>query len=236
MAASTSLCPMPSAADAKIGVEALDINGTHFETHGSVSAHLTAPVLHLSVGNRRVEFQAEGVPVFGFTSGTTPGSGSTTTDLGFVDGSFRGAIDPKARIWFGLGGIAINQQTQSHGITDPFFFATRSSRVSGVRYETQLKLPIKNDALIFGFADMPNLNGTVFFRDCKYCVPTQLSEQEIGTMTDISTMFEARRGHSTVDFGVRFINFAAVYASTHTLADRDVGGGLTIRYSYSIAH
>lgn len=53
------LMPVRARADMQIGIEALGLNGTHAESNGSVNDTFVAPVLHLAVGDRRLQFQAD---------------------------------------------------------------------------------------------------------------------------------------------------------------------------------
>ena len=59
----------------------------------------------------------------------------------------------------------------------------------------------------------------------------KLNEQ--GAMTDAEATFESTRGRSTLSIGLRFINYSAVFTPYQVLADRNVGGGLSLRYSYA---
>ncbi|MDQ6766721.1 MAG: hypothetical protein M3Z41_02835 [Candidatus Eremiobacteraeota bacterium] len=229
-----SLRPLDADAQLKIGLETLYLSGTHFETHASIREAFVAPILHVSLASRRLEFQAEGIPTVGITSsGSSPSFGSITTKVGFIDSAVRFAVDSNARLWLGLGGIVINQRTQYLHSTDPFLYQTESSRVSGPRYEAQIRLPLRSNALIVGFAGTPNLYGTVFFENCQLCFFKSLHAPEKGAMTDVTGMFETQHAHSSWDIGFRFINYSAVYPQYHILADRNVGGGLSLRYSYS---
>ncbi|HEV2037651.1 MAG TPA: hypothetical protein VGQ96_03505, partial [Candidatus Eremiobacteraceae bacterium] len=159
-----SLRPLDANAQLKIGIETLYVSGTHFETHASIREQFVAPILHVSLASPRLELQAEGIPTVGITSsGSSPSFGSITTKVGFVDSSVRFAVDSKARLWLGVGGIVINQRTQYLHSTDLFLYRTESSRISGLRYEAQIRLPVRSNAMIFGFAGTPNLYGTVFF-------------------------------------------------------------------------
>ena len=232
----TAAVPCAAWADVKVGIEALYLSGTHYESHARVHEQLVAPVFHLSAGGRRVQFVSEGIPLIATArSGNFPNA-PATTNLGFVNGSVNAAVDPRARVWVGVGGIVINQQTLLPPSGDPFEYQTESSRVSGVVYETQLRLPVQRNAAVFDVRAVPNLNGTIFFSNCSLCFVKEPSAGERGGMTDVSALFETSRRHSTWDFGVRFINYSTIFTEQRVLADHNVGGGLTIRYYYTIGH
>jgi hypothetical protein len=157
-----------------------------------------------------------------------------TTNIGFVDGALDYALDTRQRFWLGLGGIIINQQTQLPPTHDPYAYETESSHVAGMRYEAVLKIPVyRKDAVILDYAGMPSLYGTVFNSNCKDCYYKEVSRGEEGAMTDITAVFEMKHARSTWDLGVRFINYSAVFSQTQELADRNVGGGITLRYTYT---
>ena len=234
----TAACIMPYAAwaEVKFGVEALYLSGTHYESHASVHEQLVAPVLHLSAGGRRAQFVSEGIPLIATArSGNFPNA-PATTNLGFVNGTVNVAVDPKARVWVGVGGLVINQQTQLPPSGDPFEYQTESSRVSGVVYEAQLRLPLQRNAAVFDVRAVPNLTGTIFFSNCSLCFVKEPSAGERGGMGDVSALFEISRRHSTLDFGLRFINYSTIFTEQRVLADHNVGGGLTIRYYYTFGH
>jgi len=226
--------PRQALAELKVGIETLYLSGTHYETHARVHDQLVAPVFHLNAGGSRVQFVSEGVPLIATArSGNFP-SAPATTNLGFVNGSIIVAVDRKARMWLGVGGVVINQQTQLAPSGDIFEYLTESSRISGVGYETQLRLPTGQNTVVLDARAVPNLHGTVFLSDCGLCFLKEASAAERGAMSDVSALFEISRGRSTWDFGVRTINYSAIFTQGRTLADRNVGGGITIRYYYTI--
>lgn len=229
-------CLQPAAADVRLGIEAFYISGTHYESSGNVSEQFVAPILHLSGGGNRVQVRAEGVPSFGINSTPTSADLPATTNLGFVDGTMNYALDKTQRYWLGVGGIIVNQQTQLPPSNDPYSYQTESSHVAGARYEAVVRIPIHTtNAVILDYAGMPNLYGTVFGTNCKYCYYPEVSRGESGAMTDWSAVFETKHARSTWDFGVRFINYSAVFSQTQMLADRNVGGGIIVRYTYTLA-
>jgi hypothetical protein len=221
----------PAAAKAWLGLDAWYLNGTHFESTGSVHDAFVAPNFQVGAGGNRLLLRAEGLPAFGVTSSPSNPNLPSTTSVGFVDGSLLFAVDRRSRFWLGLGELAINQQTTLPPPTNPFTYETESSRVAGARYEALLRLPVVRNAFVVDFAAMPALHGTYFASNCKYCVPQQFSTPERGAMTDTTALFELDRSRSTWALGVRFINYSALYSDYHVFADRNVGMGLILRYT-----
>jgi len=228
--------PVQSLARTQVGVSLLLLAGTHYETQSSANEHVGAPLFDFLTGGKRLEFAAEGIPTFGITSSGSSATFRTgTTSLGFGDAVFQYALDAKSRCWLGAGSIVIDQQTNFAHATYPSDYLTESSRVSGVRYEARLNLPVAQNAVIVSVAGSPSLWGTYFASNCRYCHLAQFSTPEHGAMTDTSAMFEIPRGRSIWDFGVRFINYSATFTHYNVLADRNVGGGIEIEYRYLIA-
>lgn len=228
------MMPSEALAELKVGIETLYLSGTHDETHASVHEQLIAPVIHLNAGGRRVQFTSEGIPLIGTArSGNFPNAPSTT-NLGFVNANVIVAVDPKSRVWLGAGGVVINQQTQLAPSGDIFEYLTESSRVFGVSYEAQLRLPAGANTVVLDARAVPNLYGTVFLSNCGLCFFKEVSAAERGGLSDLSALFEISHRRSTWDFGLRAINYSAVFTQQRSLADRNVGGGITIRYYYTI--
>jgi hypothetical protein len=226
------LKPVESCAQGSIGIDALYLNGTHTESNGSVHDAFVAPNFHFAAGGERLQFQAEGIPTFGVTSSPTNPTLPATTAFGFVDGALLYAVDRQSRYWLGLGVLAINQQTQLPPTTDAYQYETESSRVAGARYEVQVTLPVKQNALIVEFAGIP-VHGTLYLSNCKYCAPSEFSVAEQGAMTDTSALFEMHHRRSIWALGARFINYSAIYSENQSLADRNVGMGIILRYAYA---
>jgi hypothetical protein len=230
------LKPVNACAQGSIGVDALYLNGTHTESNGSVHDAFVAPDFRFAAGGERLQFQAEGIPTFGITSSPTNPTLPATTAFGFVDGTVLYAVDRQSRYWLGVGGLVINQQTQLPPSSNAYQYETESSRVAGARYEAQVQLPVKQNAVIIQFADMPGLHGTLYLSNCKYCHPSDFNVAEQGAMTDASVLFEMHRSRSMWALGARFINYSAIYTENQGLADRDVGLGLIVRYAYAFGH
>ncbi len=229
-----TVSPLAADAQAWIGADAWYLNGTHFESSGSVHDAFVAPTFQVGAGGNRLQLRGEGIPTFGVTSSPSNPNLPAFSQVGFVDGAVMYALDDRARYWLGLGGLVINQETQLPGPSNPFQYATESSRVAGIRYATELKLPVRGQFLVLDLAAMPALHGTYFADDCTFCNPKEFSTGESGAMTDASLLFEFSRARSTWAFGMRYLNYSAVYTQYQVFADRNVGFGLVARYTFSV--
>lgn len=229
-----TVAPLAADAQAWIGVDAWYLNGTHFESSGSVHDAFVAPTFQIGAGSDRLQVRGEGIPTFGVTSSPSNPNLPAFSQVGFVDGALMYALDDHARYWLGLGGLVINQETQLPGPSNPFQYATESSRVAGVRYAMEFKRPIRSQFLVVDLATMPALHGTYFANNCKFCNPSEFSTGESGAMTDASLLFEFSHARSTWAFGLRYLNYSAVYTQYQVFADRNAGLGLVARYTFSV--
>jgi hypothetical protein len=235
LAAAFAMCLLPRTACARawIGIDAWYLNGTHFESDGSVHDAFVVPDFHIGAGGSRLQIRGEGIPTFGITSSPNNPNLPAFSEVGFIDGALMYALDDRSRCWLGLGELVINQQTQLPGPPNPAAYQTESSRVAGVRYETQLRFPVNRDFFDLDFAAMPALHGTYQASNCTYCSPKVFSTPENGAMTDASLLFEVPHARSTWAFGLRYLNYSAVYTDYQVFADRNVGLGFVLRYSYA---
>lgn len=150
----------------------------------------------------------------------------------------------------GIGQTLYNQQTTqtlktvSHGMllwnghAVPVTFANErsqidASRVPGMRYETQVSLPLGQVHLTASLALTPSMHAVI--HECLCLRSTQTSaifnrsysfsqdaqEAETASEVDASVGFTHRIGKFKLTWGLRYLNYIARYDSTRALADRN---------------
>lgn len=208
-----------------VGVQGLALAGVHRDVAGSEYGIGAGPLLEVHAGGSRFAVHLEGIPVVSIP-GTRPSVtyGQATPALGIFNGDAEYAVDRRGQIWLGLGETIYNQRTPL-----PAQSQTVSSRLAGARYTLRLRRSFGTSHFVEAFVGTaPYLTGSdvyVFLSGAPNTIkPERASE------VDASFEFGYTRNRSQWLFGVRTLNFSAMYPLTGEAADRNVGIGPVIEF------
>lgn len=208
-----------------VGVQGLAIVGVHTDVAGSQHGIGAGPLLQLHVERSRLAVHLEGIPVVSIP-GTRPSVtyGQATPKLGILNGDAEYAIDRGRQAWLGLGETIYNQRTPL-----PAQAQSVSSRLAGARYTLRLRHSFSPSHFFEGFVGTaPYLSGSdvyVYLSGAPNTIkPERASE------VDASLALGYTHNRTQWLFGVRSLNFSAMYPLTGAAADRNVGIGPYIEW------
>lgn len=210
-------------ADTELGIQAIVLSGTHFETKEDVSGTGFAGFIQFDQRWKAVQIHVEGIPSVGTALVNTP-TGQVRATLGMFSASARFRVDRAGTLWVGAGTQVLAQRTPQAGIS-----TIDASRLAGTRYELFGEFPTgvrKSHFFETDFAVMPHLSGIL---DQTRTAPRferfSASAPETAGMTDLSFAYGITRGRCDYLGGVRAFNFAAKFPDGRE-ADRNVGSGV----------
>ncbi len=206
-----------------IGVQGLLAAGVHSDVAGRQTGIGGGPLFAFGyVPSRRVLLHVEGIPVVSAPQRASAFYGQATPALGIFLGTVRIAVDVRSRYWIGVGTTVINQRTPLPNISQ-----VASSRLAGGRYELFAHVPTHGGRFVEGLIGVsPRLHGSDHFlySDGSPAV----NKDEAAAEEDISFAFGLERRNSALLFGVRSLNFSAVFTKTGLAADRNNAAGVTL--------
>lgn len=227
LAASPALADPPSTA---LGVQALALSGFHREPNYDQNGTGIGALLELSHRRGRAELHLEGIPVVTTTAhATSQEFGDTAPALGVFSATARWAVDPRRRLWLGIGTTIINQRTPL-----PNMARTAESRLAGGRYEMVVRLPLRAAHFVELEAGVePRMFGSDHFLFDDPAHPP-INKDEHAAETDVALAYGIRRGRDAYLIGLRSINFSADFSRPGDAADRNVAFGLTFEARYGL--
>ena len=210
-------------ADTRVGIEAIVLSGTHFESKEDVSTSGFAGFIQLDERWKTVQIHLEGIPAVG-TATVNTRTGPAQATLGWFNASARFRLDRAGGLWFGAGTQVLAQRTPQTGAS-----LIDASRLAGSRYELFGDIPVGGRAgrfLEMDFAAMPHLSGVLDeTRTAPVFERFSASAAETAGMTDLSMAYGITRGRFDYLLGGRAIDFAAKFVDGRE-ADRNVGAGV----------
>jgi hypothetical protein len=214
-------------------VQALLAIGVHSDIAGRQYGIGGGPLVQFQfVPARRFMLHGEGIPVV-----SIPGQkasafyGQATPALGIFILSARFAIDSTQRYWVGAGTTIINQRTPLPNIGQ-----IASSRLSGGRYELFAHLPLRGAHFFEAEAGLtPRLSGADHFLYSDGVTPA-VNKDERAAEEDFSLAYGVRHPNWAILFGLRSLNFSAVFTTTGEAADRNNGAGVTLEFRRFLSH
>lgn len=227
-----ALCAVPAlAADETprlrsfVGLQGLLAAGVHSDVAGRQTGIGGGPLVQLTyVANRRVFVHVEGIPVVSAPQRASAFYGQATPALGIFLATARFAAGARSNYWIGVGTTIINQRTPLPNISQ-----VASSRLAGGRYEVFARVPMRNARFVEGLIGVsPRLHGSDHFlySDGSRAV----NKDEAAAEEDFSVALGVERHNSAFLFGVRSLNFSAVFTRTGLAADRNNAAGVTLEF------
>lgn len=215
------------------GVQGLLAIGVHSDIAGRQYGVGGGPLVQFGfVPARRFMLHVEGIPVV-----SLPGQkasafyGQATPALGIFIATARFAIDSRARYWVGAGTTIINQRTPLPNIGQ-----VASSRLAGGRYELFAHVPLHGSRFFEAQAGLtPRLAGADHFLYSDGVTPP-VNKDERAAEEDFSVAYGVQHKNSAVLFGLRSLNFSAVFTKTGQAADRNNGAGVTLEFRRFLFH
>ena len=208
-----------------LGVQGLVVVGDHGDIAGKQYGVGGAALFQVNLAPiRRISLHAEGVPVVSIPQKASAFYGQAAPAIGVFDTAVRFAVDKAGRYRVGVGTTVINQRTPLPNISQVAY-----SRLAGGRYEVLARIPRGKSRFIEAQVGVtPRLFGTdhFLFSDGNPAV----NKNERAAEEDGSIVYGIRRAHSEVVFGLRSINFSAVFTKDGSAADRNNGAGIMIEF------
>ncbi len=201
------------AGETTVGVTLDATIDTHAEARSS-SALPVVPVPIFSIEHREGRFALylEGVPPIG-PVGVDSGD---ATKLSMFDGSLRFAVTPQ--VWVGLGETIFNQKTY-YPLDE-----TQASRVVGARYSAGTRLWQSGAHRIdLEIHVSPSMRGTIITTIvcCSGALIYDVHDAERASLVDAQARWSLTRGKTVLSAGLRWINYAAVFAASGSIADQN---------------
>ena len=213
---------------AYVGVQGLVIVGQHRDVAGTQRGIGGAPLLEVREGTKRIAIHLEGIPVVSAPQRASAFYGQATPALGLFNGDIEAALDPRGRVWLGIGTTIINQRTPLPNIEQVV-----SSRLAGVRYTLVARRPTRSPGhfieAYFGVA--PSLAGIDHYLYSDGVTPA-VNKAERASELDASIAFGWHHRHTEWLIGLRTLNFTARYTATGQAADRNVGIGPMLEWRH----
>lgn len=220
LAALCSLCVAPARAETLIGIQGLQLQGTHAEQVDSTKIAGAAALLELRQRWRWIDIAAEGAP-------STGGHGYLITPIGYpqpvtalslFDAVSHVRIGPTGRFWAGAGIVVVNQITSLGSPPE-----AAASRLAGTRYEVLTELPVgRHGSVDLRAAWMPSLHGSLNYA-LGIQVPAPFFHSETAEATDASIEYVLHERRMQYAIGFRTINYVAQFTIPKELADRNTG-------------
>lgn len=222
----------PAKLHSYIGIQGLLAIGVHSDIAGRQYGIGGGPLVQfLYVPSSRLMFHIEGIPVVSIPR-QKPSAfyGQATPALGIFIGSARVSVDPQARYWIGIGTTTINQRTPLPNIGQ-----VASSRLAGVRYELFMHGPLSGKRFIEAQAGItPSLYGADHFVYSDGITPA-VDKPERAAEEDFSLAYGVQHARFEWLFGLRSLNFSAVFTKTGLAADRNNGAGVIVEWRYYLS-
>jgi hypothetical protein len=192
---------------------------------------IPVPMFFANVPIKRFALFAEGVPPIGPVS-YADGRGTTqATKISYLTVEGRWRL-PGDRFTIGAGSTLVNQAT-FYSRFDPV--SEQSSRVAGFRFSVQARIEqTLRGSTDFIAALSPSMHGLQYsylrfpaiictppppsFAGCR--VVTAADDAELASFVDLQASRGQRFGHSTLHYGLRYINYSAKYPDGRA-ADRE---------------
>ncbi len=212
-----------------VGVQGLALAGVHTDVAGSQHGVGAGPLLQAQAGGARLNVNVEGIPVVSIP-GTRPsvGYGQATPKLGIVNAQAQYAVGPSRSLWIGMGETIYNQRTPL-----PALAQSVSSRLAGVRYALRYVRPTRGGHGFEAFVGVtPMLTGSDVYDFLDGAPPVIRPER--ASEVDAQLALTWRHASSEWLFGIRTLNFTAVYTETGLAADRNVGAGAFVEWRHLI--
>lgn len=220
--------PLPARADdakpkSNVGLQGLLVTGDHADIAGKQYGIGGGALVQVNLfPARRIMLHVEGIPVVSIPQKASVTYGQATPALGVFDAAVRVALDARGRYWIGGGTTIINQRTPLPNINQVAY-----SRLAGGRYELYARVPRPNARFIEASLGVtPRLFGADHFLYSDGSLP--VNKDEKASEEDGLIAYGIRRAHSELLFGLRSINFSAVFTKTGEAADRNNGAGIMI--------
>ncbi len=206
-----------------VGIQGLALVGVHRDAAGSQYGIGGGPLLEVHVGGKHFALHLEGLPVISIP-GVQPSAtyGQATPKLGIFNGQAEYAVTNDA--WIGLGETIYNQRTPL-----PAQAQEVSSRLAGVRYTLRYRHTFGTRHVLEAFVGTaPYLSGSDVYAFLDGS--PNVIKPERASEVDASVEYGISYRRSQWLFGLRTLNFSAMYPATGEAADRNVGFGPMIEY------
>ncbi len=183
---------------------------------------IPAPLLDVTARRGRAEFYFTGLPASVSVPYQDAKQSHTSTTLSILDGTARLYLTRN----FSLGiGETIYNQTTHYSVSIPVSGGgeRQYSKIVGAHYELHYVKPAGIGRIEASFAYAPTLYGTQTTTFDVGPGSTTLFDPEKGKQIDTSVRYVRRRGKLETIYGIRYINFTAIYTANGSLSDRNVG-------------
>ena len=208
-----------------VGITLNPLFGEHQSFNDKVKPPpIPAPLLDATARRGRAEFYFSGLPAAVSVPYQDAKQSHTSTTLSILDGTARLYLDRGQHFALGIGETIYNQTTHySTSIPATGGGERQYSRIVGAHYDVHYVRPVGSGRVEASFSYAPTLYGTQTTTfDIKPGSAT-LADDEKGKQIDTSVRYVRRRGKLETIYGVRYINFTAVYTANGSLSDRNVG-------------
>ncbi len=218
--------PVSILADTSVGVTLNPLIGLHQERGDTVRPQpIPVPFFEIVAHAHRAELYLETLyPVaISFNSQL---QGPQSTRLSMINGIAR-LYSARRRFSLGLGMTVFNQLTHYSMQS-----TTQASRVVGTRYEAQYRLAeSRKGEMTMSLSILPMMRGVVstesnlgfitLGRNDLGFTRLRTDEPEVGSEVDASLRYVVPRGKVELSYGLRYINYVAVFERSRTIADRN---------------
>ena len=223
----------PAKLHSYIGVQGLLAIGVHSDIAGRQYGIGGGPLLQfLYLPSPRFLLHVEGIPVVSIPRQKASAFyGQATPALGILIGSARVALDSQQRYWIGVGTTIINQRTPLPNISQ-----VASSRLAGARYELFVYRPLRGSRF---FEAQAGITAALFGADhfiYSDGVTPAVDKPERAAEEDFSIAYGVQHRNSEFLFGLRSLNFSAVFTKTGLAADRNNGAGVILEWRRLLSH
>ena len=183
---------------------------------------IPAPLLDATARRGRAELYFTGLPASVSVPYEDATQSHTSTTLSILDGTARFYLTRN----FSLGiGETMYNQTTHYSISIPVSGGgeRQYSRIVGAHYEVHYVKPAGVGRIEASFAYAPTLYGTQTTTFDVKPGSSTLFDPEKGKQIDTSVRYVRQRGKLETIYGIRYINFTAIYTANGSLSDRNVG-------------
>jgi len=221
------LVPVAARADDGVvaGITLNPLFGEHQSFNDKVKTPpIPAPLLDATARRGRAEFSFNGLPASVSVPYQDAKQGHTSTTLSVLDGTARLYLDRAQHFSLGIGETIYNQTTH-YSVSIPVTGGgeRQYSRIVGAHYEAHYVKPAGIGRIEASFSYAPTLYGTQTTTFDNLRGSTTLFDNEKGKQIDTSVRYVRRRGRLETIYGLRYINFTAIYTANGSLSDRNVG-------------
>ena len=229
--------PLHARADSpSVGITLNAATGVHAEAGGTANAPLLAvPITDIRAPLGRFEVRGEWLPPIGPIRFTGSALNIQTTTIGYASAMVYFRL-PDSQLRVALGETLFNQQTRystanAFGGSMQRIDQTLSSRVGGLRVALMLRRPIGPRFSLTGeVAASPSMHAEVYGTQTVaiYSRGSLVSSwsrraktPETASLVDAKLYFEQKSGRTALTYGLRYVNYAAVFDRTQAIADRN---------------